>query len=305
MRVKVISNHSDHLPDCTSVKLHKELMYYTDIILLGLVDAEEWDDNLKAINNNLPKEDKALAEFKQELLFNRLYYQSKKDNYYWEYCPFPVYKDTLNTALKQYHLSSPDSTNRHFYISELIDLCEIEPEFLKKINSLNFDFSSFYSPPKKIKIEGKSGATFKEYKEKFYKPTIEDTQKRKIEYILELLVKDYPLIKTRYSEFKSDRNEQEIQPENPFPRIFKDYKSYQLFKHLQDSVNERTILVDYSFIYWSLSRDNFIYSAVRPTEFINFLNDSFQIALSDLKQYENCLAGKRTANYQTAKLLFK
>ena len=109
---------------------------------------------------------------------------------------------------------------------------------------------------------------------------------------------------------KSDSNSNEninIQDErkNPYPQIFINFKTYELFKHWQNQVSERTQLAEYSFIYWAMLKDGFIYKNIKSKDFIEFLNDKFEIALSELKQYNNCKGGGKESKYSTAKLLFK
>lgn len=305
MRNRIITNYPYHEPNCDSISLESKLMFYTDIIIAGNLDTSEYDSNLRKIMKDVTPVEIGMAEIRQKDYFMKLYYQSEKDNYFWEYCPFQVYLNTFEYRKKQYFIGSRDSINRDFYIYELCELCDIEEGYIHKIHSPKFDFSNFYRYPKRIKIEGNSGATFVEYKRPFFKPIIEDTQKRKIEYILESLNKESQIFKIDKFETETIGTNLELQPENPYPRIFKDYKSSQLFKYLQTSVEERTQLADYSFIYWSMHRDKFIYDGVKPTEFMNWLNGTFHIAFSELKTYENSKKGKRNSNYQTAKLLFK
>jgi hypothetical protein len=93
--------------------------------------------------------------------------------------------------------------------------------------------------------------------------------------------------------------------ENPYPRIFVNYKSWQLFEHWRDDVKERTQLAEFSFIFWQMQNDGLIYQEIKPTEFRNWLLSSFEIELDELKQLRICDGGNKYSRYQTAKLLFK
>lgn len=92
--------------------------------------------------------------------------------------------------------------------------------------------------------------------------------------------------------------------ENPYPRIFPALKHFELFEYWHNAVQENE-LAEYSFIYRQMIMDGFIYEDIKPTEFINWLNNTYEIALDELKQYNNCKGGGKIPRYQTTKLLFK
>jgi hypothetical protein len=92
--------------------------------------------------------------------------------------------------------------------------------------------------------------------------------------------------------------------ENPHQRIFVEQKHFELFEYLQKQITKNE-LAEYSFIYWSMHKDSFIYEDVKPTEFINWLNKNYHVPLIELKQLYRVNNGNRPSNYQTAKLLFK
>ena len=90
----------------------------------------------------------------------------------------------------------------------------------------------------------------------------------------------------------------------PHHRIFTNPDAYRLFEHLHKQI-KRNELAEYSFIYWSMHNDGLIHKGVRPSEFIDWLNDTHEQALPELKQLNNCSGGNKSQNYSTAKLLFK
>lgn len=94
------------------------------------------------------------------------------------------------------------------------------------------------------------------------------------------------------------------QPENPHPRIFKESIHFQLFDYLRRNIDKNQ-LAEFSFIYWQMIKDGFIYEGVKPTEYINWLSVTYQIDLIELKQYHNCNTGNKLTLYQTAKRLFQ
>jgi hypothetical protein len=62
----------------------------------------------------------SLLQIKFQELFICLYNKCISDNYYWQYCPFKVYKETFNERLKQYtNFDFVDSNEIDFYNSEL------------------------------------------------------------------------------------------------------------------------------------------------------------------------------------------
>ena len=108
------------------------------------------------------------------------------------------------------------------------------------------------------------------------------------------------------NQIQISKEPEKAEEQNPHPRIFANRLAFDLFEHWNNQVSERTQLAEYSFIYWAMVKDKFIYEGVRPTEFINFLSKEYQVtAISELKQYNNCKGGGKESKYSTARLLFK
>lgn len=100
------------------------------------------------------------------------------------------------------------------------------------------------------------------------------------------------------------RNNKTDSNNNWHPRIFKEQKHFQLFEHLHKQ-GTKYELAEYSFIYWSMYKDRFIDNGVKPTEFINWLNENYEVTLLELMQLHRVKGSNRPQKYQTAKLLFK
>lgn len=90
---------------------------------------------LKEIANNFDANGNCLGdiEIKTEFktCFEKLYYQSIEDNYYWQYCPFTVYEKTLDLRLEQFLKQNLDSNEGDFLLNEIKLLGE---NFQKKEN---------------------------------------------------------------------------------------------------------------------------------------------------------------------------
>lgn len=91
---------------------------------------------------------------------------------------------------------------------------------------------------------------------------------------------------------------------NSYSRIFKTATHFKLFEHLLKQVTKNE-LAEFSFIYWAMFQDKFIDEGVKPKEFINWLSKTYEIELTELKQFNRVNTGNKPANYQTAKLLFQ
>ncbi|NLX28738.1 MAG: hypothetical protein GXY59_07185 [Bacteroidales bacterium] len=93
---------------------------------------------------------------------------------------------------------------------------------------------------------------------------------------------------------------------NPYPRIFKTVEGWQLFEEFQSSVRERYQLADYSFIYWKLKDDGFIYENIGPKEYKDWLDETFDVYLGEgWKQYDVCRTHAKDLIYNHAKQRIK
>jgi hypothetical protein len=237
--------------------------------------------------------------------FDKLYFQSTNDDYFWLYCQMKAYKRTFKDRFEQF---------KNYYIDgEISDFAEQE---LKQFKKKSFP----------IGIAGSQGleasnSYYEEYsyfnhklkrickKEIFDK--MEFTQNKKIEYLNTVKERnkfDDSVIETSEHENKHVENiQKEIIPVplNPHSRIFPNGKCWQLFEHWRNDVKERTKLAEFSFIFWQMQKDGLICENIKPTEFRNWLQKTFDIELDQLKQLTISDGGNKYSRYQTAKLLYQ
>jgi hypothetical protein len=105
-------------------------------------------------------------------LFEQLYFQSQRDNYFWQFCPFSVYENTYNERLSSFLRNTIDANENDFVRIELV-LIEsfvggIEPEengykyfleengkrtelFIFRVLSEKMIYNIVYSTQKKLK----------------------------------------------------------------------------------------------------------------------------------------------------------
>ncbi|HRH02367.1 MAG TPA: hypothetical protein PLN13_06260 [Bacteroidia bacterium] len=73
---------------------------------------------------------------------------------------------------------------------------------------------------------------------------------------------------------------------NPYPAIFKNGYAYQFFEELADkTVNEKTVVADYSYIFHKLKHKNIVAINKGVTEpiFIEFLNENYNAGIKTIK----------------------
>jgi hypothetical protein len=72
-------------------------------------------------------------------------------------------------------------------------------------------------------------------------------------------------------------------PVNPYPKIFKDYKSYTIFKNLLDEFgNTKENLSNYSFVFHKMTHEDLIHCDLKQQAYFSFL-DGFDISISRIK----------------------
>ena len=113
--------------------------------------------------------------------------------------------------------------------------------------------------------------------------------------------------------FQQDKDgstkEENVKIVNPYPRIFKDPKAFELFEYLFDYFNGTEIKhSDCSFIFGQMKKDGYILEGVRDKEFRDFLRNGFNSSLSGetllcqidrtkLKTLEFCKSDSRMREY--------
>jgi hypothetical protein len=93
---------------------------------------------------------------------------------------------------------------------------------------------------------------------------------------------------------------------NPYPLVFKDYNSFQLFKRYEERLKKsKTPLAYCSFLYWSMSNDGFIIDICKPEIFKKWLKTNLEIDLNhSLKTLDRCKTESKLAFYASEKKLF-
>lgn len=76
------------------------------------------------IEENKPFPNRLEVKVRDEIdaIFNKLYYQSLEENYPWDYCPFEVYKNSLDEVYNDYLKEFIDGSKKDFFEDELIHL---------------------------------------------------------------------------------------------------------------------------------------------------------------------------------------
>lgn len=90
---------------------------------------------------------------------------------------------------------------------------------------------------------------------------------------------------------------------NLYPRIFKKPKGYLILRDFSENIiNE---LADYSFIYWSMQKDNLIFEDIKPKPFVEWLNKEFNTDIDKLKQLNICTTKNKLQLYSMIKDRYK
>jgi hypothetical protein len=227
--------------------------------------------------------------------FITLMKQSERDNFLWQFCSSNVYVNNYESRLNS-ALEYPDS--------EVFRIIEWEKENIKRS----------YQKEKTIidhkgneRIFQKQAFLFEFFSYNYIAadPGIQASF-LKLDFLHSILNSELQRTFNKKLDFLNTQLREYLgndADKNPYPRIFQNSEAYQLFEHLQGQI-KRNELAEYSFIYWSMLNDKLIFKGVRPSEFIEWLNDEFEVVLSELKQYDNCKGGKKIPNYQSAKILF-
>lgn len=117
---------------------------------------------------------------------------------------------------------------------------------------------------------------------------------------IEKYIRNKEIIKTLNSFLLEKETENNKQPKtNPYPRIFTNYKGFEIFEYWHKKYNSKSELADMSYIYWIMTQDNFIHEGVKQNEFIKWLNNEYGIVLEKLKQLYIVKNHSRDTLYQT------
>lgn len=145
--------------------------------------------SFELFNNDITEDDnKIFDEFYD--CFYLLQEQSIKDNFFWKYCPFKVYKSTFSNRLKDFSKKAfSDAVLLDFACSEISKICELD-EFHKTYMFESFlSYKNYYHRSISNSIEtNRMSPAFTPYFVQFYlKPELEVSQRKKIDYLIDLV----------------------------------------------------------------------------------------------------------------------
>jgi hypothetical protein len=103
----------------------------------------------------------------------------------------------------------------------------------------------------------------------------------------------------------SDSTEKEINI-NPYPKIFSSYIGFKIFdKFVKEIVNEKTEYADFSFLFYSLLKDDFIHD-IGHKKFIDFLGKEYKVKFAaDYNQFKFCNTDYKIKAYSRIKREFQ
>lgn len=212
---------------------------------------------------------------------------------------YPWYFDDITTTLKKEIVSNLTSLSEaqfgvyiNFVKAEIKrayvydpDICIIE-KWLKKFNLKESDFPFFLNDDIKsflsndpvdtnLDIENKKLSRIIQLEFHWYAVFLEVS--KMIKFIDDLL-KGHEI-----KVFKNDK----VLSINPYPKIFKDLKAYNLFSKLMDEFGNTPInLSNYSFIFHKMVYEDLIHSDLKQQSYYNFLSE-FDISISRIKPLAN------------------
>lgn len=109
------------------------------------------------------------------------------------------------------------------------------------------------------------------------------------------------------AKLNSAANEEISGNKNPYPHVFSDGSSFNLFEKLfslfKDSKNP---IADFSFVYRMMYSDGYILSHFKPQMFINWINaEPYKISVDKLKTLDKCSTDAKRSTYSTTKELIQ
>lgn len=111
----------------------------------------------------------------------------------------------------------------------------------------------------------------------------EQTKKKSVSDLMKPTTKNPEVINIEFTDKLNGLTDEE----NPYPRIFKNYKAYNVFKNLLDEFGtSKDTLANYSFVYHRMKKDELIYDDFQKLQFTYFLLD-FNIKIDRIKRMED------------------
>lgn len=106
-------------------------------------------------------------------------------------------------------------------------------------------------------------------------------------------------IKEKFNEYKpigETSKKEKLLEVNPYPNIFKNFNSYELFRKYTIDINNDIKLAEFSFIYRRMRMDKLIYDTIGPQDFIIFLSDNNFGVINRIKSLDD-ISNKKTSHY--------
>jgi hypothetical protein len=174
--------------------------------------------------------------------------------------------------------------------NEFIEQKKEEIEFLKLNGNTNFRLSNGKNVILKIEeISYIQNAIVQAFEKT--KPEIEQLQPQPTNNTKEVS-----------AEPKEDDKSKPTETVNKYPRIFKNDKGYLLFEKLHEHYkDDKHHLANYSFIFWQMIEDKFIFEDIGNSKFRNFLSENYNITLDKLKTKETSNTGNKKTIYTLIK----
>ena len=261
----------------------------------------------------LLKEFYELRKLKYQFIetFNKLYEQSIEDNYLWQYCSVKVYKSHLEQIKIDFFKRYNNANEEDFFINEIENILyhyqdqkeETYPYPYKEKTKSLVPSSYIYNIPKEEKYQvlyilKEEKARISYFLNNDITKKIKYSQDRKLDLLNSLL-------QNKQSKKIESESNDSIKEEkaNPYPHIFKNKKSFDLFEWYQQEIKNQ--LADYSFIFNEMKQAGYIYDTVRPADFVKFLSKEYLVFLDKLRPYGYNRTKKHLQFYSTAKRLFK
>lgn len=124
----------------------------------------------------------------------------------------------------------------------------------------------------------------------------EALQKKLISDLINFISEQYPSIINTQPE----KTEKPLD-ENPFPQYFTSTGAYKVFKEFVDSIETKTQLADYSFIYRIMLQEGHIIESLGDSDYRNFLDKNFEITIEKTKTLERSTTTMKMAFYKSLK----
>lgn len=204
-----------------------------------------------------------------EKLFRELYEESIDKKFYWYFCSIEVYKETFQDRRKEYLSKFPSALEQEFIDEELAELEQ------SKANGIAWLDPSFKQFRKYFKDD------------QFVLPFLSDDFKKNLGFDLK-----------RKIEFLKSLNDSD----NPYPTIFRDKESFDLFEYLLEGLGVTNASLSY--IYRRMAEYDLEDLRIVCTieDYKDFVDHKYKFSISKLKTLDEVNTQKRWGQFEA---LFK